>query len=78
MPSKAFSDYLFNSYNLLLVVLQLWFVLTVPEDFKLLHWIYSCWMLTYTSVSISHGGDKGLQTCERYAPAEMSVLLELH
>ena len=28
-------------------------------------------MPTCTSVSISHGGDKVLQTCERYAPAEM-------
>ena len=30
-------------YNLLLTVLQLWFVLTVPEDFKLINWIYSSW-----------------------------------
>ena len=72
-------------YKLLLYVLQLWFVLTVPEDFKLLNWIYSScnlqniWLwafrqhsLNYVySVSISHGGDKVLQTCERYVPAEM-------
>ena len=32
-------------YNLLLTVLQLWFVLTVPEDFKLFNWIYSSWNL---------------------------------
>ena len=35
-------------------------------------------MPTCTSVSISHGGDKVLQTYERYTPAEMTVLHELH
>ena len=71
-------------YNLLLAVLQLWFVLTVPEDFKLFTLVGICktfgsglqtaffelQMPTCTSVSISHGGDKVLQTCERYSPAE--------
>ena len=41
MQFKAF----FGDHNLLLAVLQLWFVLTVPEDFKLFNWIYSSWNL---------------------------------